>query len=146
MVQEIWNKFNANERMAAIGAIIVLISFLVGIAVGYGLGTSTIALLGAIAVIAIYYLKYSPNQSINWPAPIPTIVLVIAGISALLALLNVVSFLRFLDGLEWLAAIGTVAGTLMMAWFAWQEYQAQPKTTPPSTPNPPAPPSNNPPA
>ena len=145
MVQEIWQKFNANERTTAIGAIVVLIAWLIGVVSAYGIGAGTLSFLGAIAVLAIYYLKYAPNQNINWPAPIPTIVL---GISAIVALLAV------LDGLRWiglislfsvtgtLAIVGAVIGGLLMVWGAWQEYQAQPKTAPPSPPTtPPAPPA-----
>jgi hypothetical protein len=139
---EFYNKLNANERLAAIGAGVLILAWLVGVAVGYGFGTSTLGLLGAIAVLVVYFLKYSPNQQVNWPAPIPTIVLVIAGLAALFAILNVLQFMRFLDGLEWLAAIGTIVGAALMAWGAWQEYQAQPKATPPSS----NPPSSNPPA
>jgi hypothetical protein len=137
MVQEIWQKFNANERMAAIGAVIVIVAWLLGVVVGYGFGASTIGLLGAIAVLAIYYLKYAPNQNINWPAPIPTIVLGIAAIAALLILLQGLQLLRLLGGAEALVAIASIVGGALMAWGAWQEYQAMPKATPPPPPNPP---------
>ena len=63
MVQEIWQKFNANERMAAIGAGIVVVAWIIGIASPYGIGASTVALLGAIALLAVLYLKYAPNQT-----------------------------------------------------------------------------------
>lgn len=133
---DFYNKLNANERMVTIGAVILAVAWLVGVVAGYGFGTSTIGLLGAIAIVVIYYLKYSPTQQVNWPAPIQTLVLIAAGLAALFVLLNVLQFIRFFGGLEWLAAIGSVVGAAMMAWFAWQEYQAMPKTTPPSS-NPP---------
>ena len=88
MVQEIWQKFNANERMAAIGAGIVVVAWIIGIASPYGIGASTVALLGAIALLAVLYLKYAPNQNINWPAPIPVLLLAISGIVALIALVR----------------------------------------------------------
>jgi membrane associated rhomboid family serine protease len=141
MVQEIWQKFNANERLVAIGAVIVIVAWLVGIVVGYGFGASTIGLLGAIGVLVVYYLKYAPNQNINWPAPIPTIVLGIAAIAALLILIQALSILRFLDGADALVAVGSIIGGALMAWGAWQEYQAMPKTAPPSPPTPPTPPA-----
>jgi hypothetical protein len=144
MVQEIWQKLNANERLAAIGAIVVLIAWLVGIVSAYGIGAGTISFLGAIAVLAIYYLKYAPNQNINWPAPIPTIVLGISAIVALLALLDglrLLSILSLLSVTATLAVVGTVVGALIMVWGAWQEYQAMPKTTPPAPPTPPTPPA-----
>jgi hypothetical protein len=141
MVQEIWQKFNANERVVAIGAVVVIIAWLVGVVVGYGFGASTIGLLGAIAVLAIYYLKYTPDQNINWPAPIPTIVLGVSAIAALLILIQALSILRFLDGADALVAVGSIIGGALMAWGAWQEYQAQPKTAPPAPPTPPTPPA-----
>jgi hypothetical protein len=127
-----YNKLNANERLVAIGAVIVIISWLVGIAGAYGVGAGTIPLLGAIAVLAIYYLKYSPTQTITWPAPIQTIVLAVAAISALLALIGALSGLAVLGSLYGISQIGVLVGSALMAWGAWQEYQAMPKTTPPS--------------
>jgi hypothetical protein len=141
MVQEIWQKFNANERLVAIGAVVVIVAWLVGLVVGYGFGASTIGLLGAIAVLAIYYLKYAPNQNINWPAPIPTIVLAVAAIAGLLILVQVLQILRFLDAADLIVAVASIIGGALMAWGAWQEYQAHPKTAPPSPPTPPTPPS-----
>lgn len=136
------NKLNAAERLAAIGALIVIISWVVSIAGAFGLGAGTVPLLGAIAVLVIYYLKYSPTQSITWPMPVQTIVLGISGISALLALLGVLPLLGLLGlfGISVLSAIGVVVGSLIMAWGAWQEYQAMPKTTPPTNPPPTNPP------
>jgi multisubunit Na+/H+ antiporter MnhG subunit len=130
---DFYTKLNANERLAAIGAAVLVIAWLVGVVVGYGVGVSTVGLIGAIIVLAIYFLKYSPTQTVTWPAPIPTIVLVVAAISALLTLLDVVQLLRFLDGIDWLVAIASVAGAALMVWGAWQEYQAMPKATPPTS-------------
>ncbi len=147
MVQQIWSKFNANERMAAIGAIVIIISWIVGLAGSFGLGGSILALLGAIAVLAIYYLKYNPTSNITWPAPIPLLVL---GISAVVALISVLGVLPWLTsfgvlgsffGLAFLAVLGTAIGSVIMVWGAWQEYQAMPKTTPPAPPAPPTPPA-----
>lgn len=130
---DFYTKLNANERLAGIGAVVLVIAWLVGVVVGYGVGVSTVGLIGAIIVLAIYFLKYSPGQTVTWPAPIPTIVLVVAAISALLVLLDVVQLLRFLDGIDWIVAIASVAGAALMVWGAWQEYQAMPKATPPTS-------------
>ena len=130
---DFYNRLNANERLAAIGAAVLIIAWIVGVAVGYGFGASTIGLLGAIIVLAIYFLKYSPSQTISWPAPIPTIVLVVAAIAGLLTVLNVVQFMAFLDGIEWIAAIASVVGAIVMVYGAWQDYQAMPKATPPAS-------------
>jgi hypothetical protein len=130
---EFYNKLNVNERLVATGAIIVLIAALVSVVTG-GFGLVTVPLLGAIAALAIYYLKYSPTQTITWPAPIQLIVLVVAGLAAIfgvLVALQLVSSL-FGNGLFALAVIAVAVGSVIMAWGAWQEYQAMPKTTPPS--------------
>jgi hypothetical protein len=135
---EFWNKLNANERLAGIGAIVIIVSWLVGIASGVGFGSS-IALIGAIAVLVIYFLKYSPTQNVQWPTPVPTIVLIISAIVAILAVLGALSILSLLGafaslfGLYAIAIIGTVVGALIMVWGAWQDYQAMPKATPPSS-------------
>jgi hypothetical protein len=126
VVQEIWQKFNANERMAAIGAGIVIVAWLVGIVSPYGIGSSTLALLGALAVLAVLYLKYAPNQNITWPAPIPVIVLAISGIVALIAVVNLLQWLSLLGGAPLtvlLALIGTAVGGALMAWASYQEWQ-----------------------
>jgi amino acid transporter len=129
-----YNKLNANERLAAIGAIVVIVGFIVSLLGAYGFGGNTITLLGAIAVLVIYYLKYSPTQTMTWPAPIPTIVLAISAISALLAILGALPALGLLGGLGLysLGAIVTVIGAVIMVWGAWQDYQAMPKATPPA--------------
>jgi hypothetical protein len=95
--------------------------------------------------LVIYYLKYAPNQSINWPAPIPTIVLVITGISAifavlgLLGLLSVLSLVGAFGGFfvgYILAGLANAVGSGMMALGAWREYQAMPKASAPPPPPP----------
>lgn len=141
MVQEFWKKLNANEKMVMYGAIIVVIAFLVGIVGSYGFGSASTDLIAAIAVAVIYWLKYSPNK-INWPAPVATIVLVIAGIAAIFAVLGALTAMSFLFGfgLYGISLIINAVGCAMMAWFAYKEYQAMPKTTPPTT-TPPAPPA-----
>jgi hypothetical protein len=146
MAQQFWQKLNANERMVVTGAGVVLVGWLAGAIFGGGIGASW-SFLAAIAVLVIYWLKYSPNQSINWPAPIPTIVLVIAGIAALLSLIGLLAVFSFLGGFflgffagYLIAIVVNAIGAVMMALGAWREYQAMPKTSPP----PAAPPPSNP--
>ena len=150
----IWEKFNPRERLTAIGAALVILGFLVSIA-GYGIGAGTISLLGAIAVLAIFYLKYAPNQNINWPVPVPLLVLGISAIVAILAALDVLTSLRYLGllgvGIGVLALILEAVGAGLMAWGAWQEYQIEKPAMPnfssgsSSTPPPAAPPPTAPP-
>ena len=133
MVQSWWQKLNPNERMAATGSIVVFIVSL--------LSTSWISLIGSAVVIVIYWLKYAPNQSINWPAPIELINLVISGILAFFAAVAVLFALGlgsfgfgmlgpyggFLGGIYLLVVAGVIAfavGAGMMVVGTWREYQA----------------------
>jgi hypothetical protein len=141
-ITQFWNKLNANEKLVMYGAGIVVIAFLLG-AVGGGFGSGSGDLIAAIIVAVIYWLKYSPNK-INWPAPVPTIVLVVAGIAAIFALLGLLTWFGFLGfGLYGIGLLVNAVGCGVMAYGAWKEYQAMPKTSaappPPSTP--PAPPA-----
>jgi hypothetical protein len=141
-VNEFWKKLNANEKMVMYGAAIVVVAFLVGLVASSGFGSASTDLIAAIAVTVVYWLKYSPNK-INWPAPVQTIVLVIAGIAAIFAILGALTALTFLFGfgLYAIALIINAIGCVMMAWFAYKEYQAMPKVAAPTPPAPPAPPA-----
>ncbi|MEX2011387.1 MAG: hypothetical protein WEF51_04015 [Chloroflexota bacterium] len=128
-----FNKLNANERLVAIGAVIVIISSLVGMTSALGsLVIGSVPLIAAIAVLVIYYLKYSGTQSVTWPMPVQTIVLAISAIAAVLAIVGALPGLAFIATLYGISLIGTLVGAAIMAWGAWQDYQAMPKTTPPS--------------
>ncbi len=81
-------------------------------------------------MLVIFYLKYAPNQSVAWPAPVPTIILVISAIVAIGALLTLLDMLRFLGLVGYgfvagaiLAGVVTAVGAVLMLWGAWQEYQ-----------------------
>ena len=150
MIQQWWQKLNANERQAATGAVIVFIVSL--------LGTGWLSLIVSAAVLVIYWLKYAPNQSFTWPMPIQTINLIISGIVGVLAVLGVLGVLvfsgigfglgfagGFFAGIWILVLVGAVAnavGAALMFLGTWREYQAMPKTMPPAPPTtPPAPPA-----
>jgi hypothetical protein len=156
-VQEVWNKLNPRERMTAIGAIVVLIGWLVG--AGLRVGVGSLGLIGAIAILIIFYLKYT-NTSFNWPAPVPLLTLGIAAIVALLAALLLLDWIGYLDvlGARALLSFGlNVVGAALMLWGSWQEYQierpamptfggtnAAPPSTAPAAPAPPAAPAEPP--
>ena len=152
-VQEIWNKFNSRERLSAIGAGLIILGWLVGLTSIYGIGSSAISLLGAIAVLVILYLKYS-NPAMVWPAPVSLIVLAISGVVALLEILHLVQWLGITGllgaNLVVVALLLSVIGAVIMAWGAWQEYQvvkpAMPNLGSTSTSAPPPPASSAPPA
>jgi hypothetical protein len=144
---QIWEKFNPRERQAAIGAGLVIVAWIVSLTT-FGIGSYTLALLGAIAVLVIYYLKYT-NTSINWPAPVSLIVLGISGIVALLAIVALLGWisilsLGFIFGMNIVAVVIQAIGAGLMAWGAWQEYQiekpAMPTMSSNRTAEPPPPP------
>ena len=64
-VQEIWNKFNPRERLTGIGALVIILGWIVGLT-ARGLGIGSLGLLGAVAVLVVLYLKYA-NPDIKWP-------------------------------------------------------------------------------
>jgi hypothetical protein len=151
-IQEIWNKLNPRERLSAWGALAIAVGWIIGLTASYGLGGGGLALIGAIAVLVILYLKYAPNQTITWPAPVATIVLVISAIVAIGALLTLLDMLRLLGLIGYgfvagavLAGIVTAAGAALMVWGAWQEYQLTAATARPgSTSSAPPPPATGP--
>ena len=138
-ISAFWKKLNANEKMVMYGAILVVVAFVVSLADRFGYGGYGSYDLGTAIVIAVlYWLKYAPNMSIKWPAPIQTIVVAIAGISAIFALLTLVVVLSFIGSLTGIVALINAVGCGMMAWFAYKEYQAMPKASTPPPPPPPA--------
>ena len=126
-VQEVWNKLNPRERFTTFGVGMVVVGFLLSV-LDYSAGGTTLSLLAALGVLVVFYLKYSPNSNVNWPAPVPTIVLglsVVALIAAALEVLRWVSFI--LNNLLGLWSAGTIiilVGTIVMVWQSWLEYQA----------------------
>jgi hypothetical protein len=148
-IQEIWNKFNPRERLSGIGAGLIILGWIVSLA-SYGVGAGTVALLGAIAVLVILYLKYAPNQNITWPAPTSLLILgisAVVGLLVLLDLLRVLGVLSFFGATAIVAILLEVAGSAIMLWGAWQEYHIVKPAMPDfgSTTTPPAPPAATPP-
>lgn len=131
MLQQIWAKFNANERLVAIGSGVVLLAWLVGaVGGGLGFGVSILGVLGAVAALVILYLKYAPNTNVTWPAPVPVLLFGI-GVVAL-----AVGAIILLQILPWLGLLSTyfiswilpffvyLVGAVLMAWGGYKEWQA----------------------
>ena len=121
----IWEKLNPRERQSAIGAGLLILGWLVSLT-SYGLGAGTLALLGALAVAAILYLKSAPNSNINWPAPPSLLIFAIGAVVALLVLIDVLTSLRYVGlfgATAILALVLEAIGAALMVWGAWQEYQ-----------------------
>jgi len=162
-VQEIWNKFNPRERLTGIGALVIILGWIVGLT-ARGLGIGSLGLLGAVAVLVVLYLKYA-NPDIKWPVHVALIILAISAVVAIAAVLTLLDWFGYLGilGISGLLSLGLyVIGALLMVWGAWQEYQvekpalpnmsasststAPPAATPPAASAPPAAPAEAPPA
>jgi hypothetical protein len=125
-VQEVWNKLNPRERFTTFGVGMIVVGFLLS-ALDYSAGGTTLSLLAALGVLVVFYLKYT-NQSINWPAPVPTIVLGLSAVALVAAALEVLRWVSFiLNNLFGLWSFGTIiilVGSIVMVWQSWIEYQA----------------------
>ena len=154
-MNDILAKLSAGEKLFGLGALVTIVAWVLGLLLssksvcyegfgqkicgdsvnyfthGHGTDLGLIALIGAIVGIVVLYIKNAPNMKVNWPAPLPVIMLGIAGavlIAAALAFL-----LDFLDAKDvmgelpiffWLAEIGMVVGGALMAWPAYQAWVA----------------------
>jgi len=125
---QIW-KFNANESLAAIGAGLMILAFLVGAGIySGGVAAGFLGILAGIALLVVYYLKYT-NTTIQWPAPIPVVAFaigVIMGIGGLLSLLFVLSWFGYIGfTFTWvLGPILNIVGGALGAWGTYKEWQA----------------------
>ncbi|HEY3523316.1 MAG TPA: hypothetical protein VGK63_06405 [Candidatus Limnocylindrales bacterium] len=126
MVQQIWAKFNPNERMIATGAVVVIVGWIIGLISPYGVGANALALIAALAALAVLYLEYAPNTNVNWPAPTAVILLAVSVIGGIFALLGL-TWLG-IGGLYLIAALATIIGAALMVWGSFQEWQASQKT------------------
>jgi hypothetical protein len=152
VVNELWAKVSAREKLIVYGAVAVIVGWLVGLilasvnlcagiqvqgfvcpSVNYfswsTAGTTAIlALVAALATLVVIYLKIAPNMSITWPMPVAQILLGVCAITGALAvitaLLNVTSGLSSPPIGMYIADILFVAGGAVMAWFAYQEFVA----------------------
>ncbi len=138
MLQEIWAKTNPRERLCAIGAGLILLSWILGLVLSggyFGAGSNTLGLLGAIVVLAMLYLRYAPNTNVTWPAPYPVILLAVAAVVGVVALLQLLQALQYLGSIlsylpvtYWLLLILYFGGSAVMAWGAYQEWNLSKST------------------
>jgi small-conductance mechanosensitive channel len=131
LVQQIWAKFTANERLTAIGAALVILGAIVSGA-GRGLvGAGSLGLLAAIAALVVLYLKYAPNTNITWPLPPGQILMALSAVVAIIALLNLIDLLGYISLLAQYGGATTVIGLAaywigagLMGWSAYKEWTA----------------------
>jgi hypothetical protein len=146
VLNEILAKLTQNEKLIGIGAAVVAVAWLLGVLITdswySASGAQTMGLLAVVAAVAavvILYLKYAPNMSITWPAPLPVIFLgiaAVAGVVALFGLLQAFTYDPFagfgnLIGAKankpimlYVVALGVVAGAGLMVYAAYLDWTA----------------------
>ena len=150
MAQQLWAKLSAGEKFIAYGAAAVVVGWIVGLILGSvnpcpGAGaafcpsvnyfswstagtTAILALILAVAVIVVLYLKVAPNMNITWPMPVAQVLLGVAALGGALAVIT--ALLNVTNGLSsppigmYIADLLFVAGGAVMAWFAYQGFVA----------------------
>jgi hypothetical protein len=145
-----FSKLGANEKLAAIGAVLAI----VGALLSFG-GGGTFTLLTGVAMLLIVFLpQFSPSTTL--PGSKGSLMLVVGGVAGLAALLSLLAILTVLGafalygGLWFIGLLLSTAGGLLMGWASWKEFQAEggkfnlgmPSGAPPAPPAaPPAPPA-----
>ncbi len=149
MVQEVWAKISARERLVVYGAAAVLVGWIVGefvatvnLCAGFNVGgcsfsyfaagnSGLFAILGLIAGIAaavVVYLKVAPNMNITWPMPVSQILLGVSAATLVCGVLVVLMQVSYGLGdapvTMWIADIIFVGGGALQTYAAYMEYTA----------------------
>lgn len=148
MLKELWAKLSAGERFMAYGVGAVVVGWILGQVLGtssvsvggYNIGYSInyfgagnagllelVALVAAIVVGVVLYLKIAPNMNITWPLPVVQILLGAAAVSlagGVLATLIQVTNGGTPPVLMYVADLIVIGGGAAMAWFAYQDFTA----------------------
>ena len=152
MVQELWAKISARERLIVYGAVAVLVGWIVGefiatvnLCAGYTIPGYTcpsfsyftagnsglfaiLGLLAAIAAVVVVYLKVAPNMNITWPMPVAQVLLGVSAVTLVCGLLVVLMQVSYgLSGAPitmWIADLIFVGGGALQAYAAYMEYTA----------------------
>ena len=148
MLKELWAKLSAGERFMAYGVVAVVVGWILGQVLGssgggnigvynipgynyFGAGNAglleLVALVAAIVVGVVLYLKIAPNMNITWPLPVVQILLGAAAVSlagGVLATLIQVTNGGTPPVLMYVADLIVIGGGAAMAWFAYQDFTA----------------------
>jgi hypothetical protein len=131
-VNDIMSKINANERMVGIGAIVVIVGWVIGLG-SFGVGGGIFSIGAAVAALVLIYLKYAPNTNINWPAPVSLFLLICGGLCLLGGILSTLAMLAWLGigvwggffAITWIIQpIALLVGGAIMTYAAYKEYTA----------------------
>jgi drug/metabolite transporter (DMT)-like permease len=151
VLNELWAKISAREKMVVYGAGVAVIAWLIGVVLatksygggsisgiaipGYsinfftnyhGMDLGLIAMLAALAAAAAIYVKNSPTMNITWPAPFPTVLLALSGLS--LACAALMTLLQLTSGIgvgDWpiFAWVAVIGMLAGGALMSWSAYQ-----------------------
>ena len=152
MLKELWAKVSPSEKFVAYGAVAVVVGWILGQVLGsstigggsvggynipgytinyFGWGNAgfleLVALVAAIVVGVVLYLKNAPNMNITWPLPVVQILLGAAVVSLAGGVLA--TLIQITNGgnppiLMYVADVVVVVGGAAMAWFSYQEFLA----------------------
>jgi hypothetical protein len=153
VLQELWAKLSANEKLVAYGVPAVVVGWILGQVLGsstigggtvggyaipgytinyFGWGNAglfaILALLAAIVVGVVLYLKIAPNMNITWPLPVGQILLGAAAVAFVCGVL--MTLIQVTNGgnppaLMYVADIIVIGGGAVSAWGAYQLYLAK---------------------
>jgi hypothetical protein len=154
VVQEIWAKISARERLIVYGAVAVLVGWIVGefiatispcAGTGFNCGTysyftagnaglfALLGLVGAVVAVVILYLKVAPNMNIAWPLPVAALLFYICAATVICGVLVVLMQVSYGLGAApvtmWIADVIFVGGGAAMAYISYQEWLAAGKPT-----------------
>jgi hypothetical protein len=150
VLKELWAKVSPSEKFVAYGAAAVVVGWILGQILGsstigggsvggynipgvtinyFGWGNAglleLVALLAAIVVGVVLYLKVAPNMNITWPLPVVQILLGAAVVSLVCGVLA--TLIQITNGgnppiLMYVADVLVIGGGAAMAWFTYQEF------------------------
>ncbi len=121
-----FSKLSSNEKLASIGAVVAIVSGVIG----FG-GAGSFGFLAAILMLVIVFLpQFSPSTKL--PGSKGSLMVIVggfAGIGALFALLAILPYLASFGGVlggGWFfGLLAGIVGGLLMGWAGWREFQAE---------------------
>ena len=139
-----FSALNANDRTAAIAAVVVLITGVISLANQWGI-LMVLPILAAIGVLGIVFqANVAPN--VQLPMPKGTLLLGLGAVAALIWVLVTIQWIDYLltppifvfDSIQFI--VGLIAA-IVMAFAGWRSFQAgqgaapAPPAAPPTTPS-----------
>jgi hypothetical protein len=148
-VNEILAKLSQNEKIYGVGALVAVVSWLVGLVAtnswyGYSgaQGLGLLAVVAAIVGVVVLYLNNAPGTKITWPMPVVQILLGLAAIVAILALLGLLMAFTYdpcgglcngilnqygagKPAMLYVVALGVLVGGAAMCYAAYMDFTAK---------------------